>query len=127
MEGRLVPESYARLSPFLRNLTENLGAVQFDHRLLATLTAVATASAVVLALVSRIPATARGAVVALGGLVGLQYMLGVATLLLVVPIALAAAHQACGVLVLTASLVALHALRPLREPQTSRLWPALAK
>ncbi len=126
MEGHLVPANYARLAPFLRNLTENPAAVQFDHRLLATLTAVTTAFAAVLASVNRIPATARAAIVALGGLVGLQYVLGVATLLFVVPLSLAAAHQACGVLVLTASLVALHALRPLPERHTRRLWPALA-
>ena len=42
MSGDLIPDGYARLSPFLRNLTENIAAVQFDHRLLATLTAVVT-------------------------------------------------------------------------------------
>lgn len=126
MEGRLVPANYARLAPFLRNLTENPVAVQFDHSLLATLTAVTTAFAAVLASVSRIPATARAAIMALGGLVGLQYSLGIATLVFVVPVPLAAAHQACAVLVLTASLVALHALRPLPERHTHRLWPAFA-
>ncbi len=32
MDGRLVPLDYARLAPFARNLTENIAAVQFDHR-----------------------------------------------------------------------------------------------
>ena len=44
MDGQLVPDGYARLTPFLRNLTENVAAVQFDHRLLATLTALVTAA-----------------------------------------------------------------------------------
>ena len=39
MDGRLIPEGYAGLHPWLRNLTENVAAVQFDHRLLASLTA----------------------------------------------------------------------------------------
>ena len=43
MDGQLVPDGYARLTPFLRNLTENIAAVQFDHRVLATLTALLTA------------------------------------------------------------------------------------
>ena len=42
------------------------------------------------------------------------YALGVATLLFVVPVALGTLHQATAVLVLTAALVALHALRPTR-------------
>jgi len=47
----------------------------------------------------------------LGAAVALQYILGVATLLLVVPVDLAAPHQAGAVLVLTAALTTLHALR----------------
>ncbi len=36
MDGHLVPADYTMLSPLIRNLTENVAAVQFDHRLLAT-------------------------------------------------------------------------------------------
>ena len=38
MDGRLVPDGYTMLQPAIRNLTENVAAVQFDHRLLATIT-----------------------------------------------------------------------------------------
>jgi heme a synthase len=110
MDGRLVPQGYARLHPFLRNLTQNLAAVQFDHRLLATLTGAATLAALGLALRPGVPGWARRPVLMLAGLVALQYALGAATLLLVVPVPLASAHQANAVLVLTAGLVALHAL-----------------
>ena len=47
----------------------------------------------------------------LGATVALQYALGIATLLLVVPVGLAAAHQAVAVLVLTSALATWHALR----------------
>jgi cytochrome c oxidase assembly protein subunit 15 len=57
------------------------------------------------------PGRARNAVFALGGAVALQYALGVVTLLHVVPVSLGTLHQATAVLVLTAALVALHALR----------------
>ena len=110
MEGRLVPANYARLQPFLRNLTDNPAAVQFDHRLLATATVAVAMVAVILGLALNLPRAARAWIVALGALVLLQYALGVATLLLVVPIALAAAHQANAVLMLTVALIALHAL-----------------
>ena len=36
-----------RLEPFVRNLTENIAAVQFDHRLLATLTVLVTVATLV--------------------------------------------------------------------------------
>jgi heme a synthase len=111
MDGRWVPEGYARLQPFARNLTENIAAVQFDHRVLATLSALAAALTVAVGLAARPPRPARLALLALGATVAAQYALGVATLLLVVPVSLAAAHQANAVLVLTAALALLHALR----------------
>jgi cytochrome c oxidase assembly protein subunit 15 len=107
MDGRLVPEGYAMLHPFWRNLFENIPAVQFDHRALATLTAVAALAAVWAGRAS----PARRPLLALGAAVVVQYSLGVATLLHAVPVPLAAAHQAVAVLVLTAAIVSLHALR----------------
>jgi heme a synthase len=112
MDGRVVPEGYARLQPFLRNLTENIAAVQFDHRLLATLTALIAAAILVIGLIAQPPSAVRLPMFALGTAVALQYGLGVATLIEVVPTGLAAAHQAGAVLVLTAALVLLHGLRP---------------
>jgi cytochrome c oxidase assembly protein subunit 15 len=111
MAGDLVPYGYARLSPFLRNLTENIAAVQFDHRLLATLTAAVAMTIVAVGVATPRLRPARGAILALGATVAVQYALGVATLLLVVPVGLAAAHQATAVLLLTAALTTLHAVR----------------
>ncbi|WP_149539520.1 COX15/CtaA family protein [Siccirubricoccus phaeus] len=111
MDGRLVPEGYARLSPFWRNLTENIPAVQFNHRLLATLAGLAALGAAQAAWRHLPPGRARSACLLLGAAVCLQYGLGIATLLLVVPVWLGTLHQATAVLVLTASLAALHALR----------------
>ena len=110
MEGHLVPPGWAYLAPWWRNLTQNLAAVQFDHRVMASLTLL-----VVLAVVAA-GARARGRMLR-GGLhamalaVLVQYSLGVATLLTVVQPALATAHQVVAVLLLTACLVALHAAR----------------
>jgi cytochrome c oxidase assembly protein subunit 15 len=112
MDGRLVPEGYARLQPLLRNITENIPAVQFDHRLLATVTALIATAAVGVGLTASLPRSTRLAVMALGFTVAVQYILGVATLLLVVPVWLASAHQVNAVLALTASLVLAHRLRP---------------
>jgi cytochrome c oxidase assembly protein subunit 15 len=111
MEGRLVPANYARAEPFLSNLFSNPAAVQFDHRLLATLTAVMAGISVAIGCSRQLPGFVRLVVVIMGALVALQYALGVAALLLVVPIPLAVAHQANAVLVLTAAIVALHGTR----------------
>lgn len=122
MDGRLVPAGYAALDPFWRNLTENVAAVQFHHRLLATLAGVAALGAAVSAR-RRLPAgPARTAALALGGTVAAQYALGVATLLHAVPVWLGTLHQAVAVAVLTAAIVALHAL-----PRPSPPSPAAAR
>ena len=78
----------------MRNLTENIAAVQFDHRLLATLTVVASIVTLVVGFAMRSPRSSRFALWAFVGAASVQYGLGVATLLLVVPIALATLHQA---------------------------------
>jgi heme a synthase len=118
MDGRLLPEGYWRLEPAWLNLAENVAAVQFNHRLLATLAALAAFGAA-LAAWRRLPdGPARRACLGLGAAVALQYALGVATLLLVVPAWLGTLHQANAVLVLTAALLALRRLPapPVREP-----------
>jgi heme a synthase len=111
MDGRLVPAGYGLLQPFWRNWFENIAAVQFDHRLLA----VATGVVIVLLWAGgqrgTLPRPARAALHALLGVVALQAALGIATLLLAVPIPLAAAHQAGAVLLLTAAIVFRHTLR----------------
>ena len=111
MDGQLVPADYARLTPFVRNITENVAAVQFDHRLLATLTALTVAVTVAVGFAAPTPPDVRIALFALGLTATVQYGLGVATLLLVVPVGLAAAHQANAVLLLTSAILLLHAVR----------------
>jgi cytochrome c oxidase assembly protein subunit 15 len=112
MDGSFVPAGYGQLQPFLLNWFENVAAVQFDHRLLAEATA---ASVLALWLAGRrtaLPRPARLALHTLLAAAALQFALGVATLLLVVPIPLAAAHQAGAVLLLTAAVVFRHRLSP---------------
>jgi cytochrome c oxidase assembly protein subunit 15 len=128
MDGRLVPEGYGQLTPWPRNLFENVAAVQFDHRLLATLTALCVLAAVVTGLRTQLPRALRRAMLMLGAAVLMQYGLGVATLLSWVAIPLATAHQAMAVLLLTAALIALHGLRSAPPPHTrsSRLTQTAA-
>jgi cytochrome c oxidase assembly protein subunit 15 len=116
MGGRLLPAGYDALRPFWMNWFHTLAAIQFDHRLLATATAVTTLAAAIWGRSRRLrlPPGPRDAMLALGVVVLVQYALGVATLLLVVPVDLATLHQVVAVLLLSAGLIALHSLRGAR-------------
>lgn len=119
MDGHYVPEGYAQLSPFIRNWFENIPAVQFDHRLLAETT---VSAVVVLWLAGRHAALPRAAHLALHALSAaalLQISLGISTLLLVVPVPLAAAHQTGALLLLTAAIVFRHTLNSPRTKATA--------
>ncbi|MGE5271469.1 MAG: COX15/CtaA family protein [Thiohalocapsa sp.] len=124
MDGSYFPAGYAQLQPFVRNWFENIAAVQFDHRLLAETT---VSAALLLWLAGRralLPPPARRALHALLAAALVQFALGVSTLLLVVPIPLAAAHQAGAVLLLTAAIVLRHTVR--RREAGARLDRAAA-
>jgi heme a synthase len=111
MNGRLVPPEIAALDPWYSNLFNNMATVQFDHRLIAWLLALLVP--IYWWSVRRAnpgPRMRRAANLLLAMLV-IQLGLGIATLLLVVPLPLAAAHQAGAVLLFAAALNAAHAAR----------------
>ena len=120
MDGSFVPAGYAQLEPFVSNWFENVAAVQFDHRVLATTTAAAVLLVWLAGQRAALPRPARLALHALFAAAVLQFGLGVSTLLLVVPIPLAAAHQAGAVLLLTCGIVLRYMLRrPRLDRETS--------
>jgi cytochrome c oxidase assembly protein subunit 15 len=119
MNGRLVPDDLLALTPAWLNVFETPGTAQFVHRWLAY----ATVAAALLAWSARrggdLPG-APGQAVRLAGIVALaQAALGIATLMLVVPIPLAAAHQAGAVVLFTVVLWGLHECRPKRLSATA--------
>ena len=108
MDGRLVPAGYFEtpLAPF-----EDIGTVQFHHRVLATVTFVVLIAvwwrSRWLALVPRARLAAN-----LLGLAALgQVLLGITTLMLAVPVALGAAHQGGAVVLITAAVWYAYELR----------------
>ena len=111
MGGSFAPGEYAHLTPFVRNWFENPAAAQFDHRLLAETTWLIIAALWAVSLRVALAPRARWALHALFAMATVQASLGIATLLLVVPLPLAVTHQGGAVLLLTAALVARHALR----------------
>jgi len=111
MNGHVVPPEIFRLDPWYLNFFNNMATVQFDHRLGAWLLALLVPWLWLSARRESPGARANLAVMLLLGVLVLQIALGVATLLLLVPVPLAAAHQGGAVLLLTAALLANHALR----------------
>jgi cytochrome c oxidase assembly protein subunit 15 len=111
MDGRWIPDGLFALSPLYRNLFENIATVQFDHRLLATLTLIAVMAFWWTATRVSMARRARLAVHLLLAMVLIQVTLGISTLLLHVPMSLAAAHQAGALALFTLVLFASHALR----------------
>src|SRR5262245_5040485 len=111
MNGDVVPPEYLLLEPWYRNLFNNIAAVQFNHRLIAWVLAFTVPAFWLMSRAVGMRARARLACNALVLSVALQVTLGISTLLLVVPVALAAAHQAGAMLLFANSLWVGHELR----------------
>jgi cytochrome c oxidase assembly protein subunit 15 len=111
MNGRLVPPEIFSLEPWYLNFSSNMATVQFDHRLIAWLLALLVPWFWLRVRREAVPSRAKlGAHLLLAAL-ALQIALGIATLMLAVPVPLAAAHQAGALLVFSAALFAAHSLR----------------
>jgi cytochrome c oxidase assembly protein subunit 15 len=110
MNGHAVPPEIMLIEPWWRNFFWNMATVQFDHRLLAYVIA-----AMIAALWWRVRCAAPARAVHgsrwLFAMLAVQIALGIATLLWVVPLPLAALHQAGAVLVFAFALNVAHALR----------------
>lgn len=109
MNGHFLPPESFVLTPLWLNFFSNMATVQFDHRLIAWL---------LLGLipwfvwrVSNESPTARPVAVGLLIWLGIQVGLGISTLLLRVPVPLAAAHQAGAMILFGLVLWVNHAIR----------------
>ena len=111
MGGEWLPDGLLALDPFWRNAFDNIVTVQFNHRWLAVITFALIVSYWMAARRADLPNRARPAAKALLHTASLQVILGISALLLAVPVALGAAHQAVGMLLFTVMLYLVHALR----------------
>jgi cytochrome c oxidase assembly protein subunit 15 len=111
MNGSFFPPEYFMLQPWWDNFLHNMATVQFNHRLIAWLLffliplfwwAIRKAGA---------PSGARLSANLLLATLGVQLALGIGTLLLQVPVALAASHQAGALVLFGLTLWTTHQLR----------------
>ena len=110
MDGQWIPSGIATLSPFYLNLFENMVTVQFDHRLLAISTGVLLLIYWLFSKFQGLDGSTSWSFNLVALMVIVQITLGISTLLLHVPVWLAASHQAGALLLFTAVLFNMHKL-----------------
>lgn len=111
MGGRWIPQDIVDpyLKPAWRNVFENASLVQWEHRLLAMTTLCSTVA--LFAMTRRIPSANPLLVKVTGAVAGMatvQASLGISTLLMYVPVNLAATHQAGSLSLLTVAIFMMH-------------------
>jgi len=117
MDEFWVPEGLAVLEPWWINLLDNRTTVQFDHRLLAESLLLATIGIFIWGRRLGVSGRARQALSVLTGAVVVQAALGITTLVLVIPVSLAAMHQAGALVALACGVWVARELSP-RDSQS---------
>ncbi len=110
MDGGVVPQGYLSLSPLWKNLFENTASIQFNHRMLAYLVALMAFIVFAGARKAHNPAVKKASWFVLFAVL-IQIALGIITLLKVVPINWALAHQAGAILVFISAIWMVRASR----------------
>jgi len=111
MNGQWVPEGYMVLEPWFSNFFDNIAAVQFNHRFGALLLCIVVFGFWFAAQRFDLVARTRTVFHLLLAMLVIQVTLGITTLIYVVPVALAAAHQGGALVLLTIALMLNHELR----------------
>jgi cytochrome c oxidase assembly protein subunit 15 len=111
MSGRFVPPGYLALDPVWRNFFDNIPAVQFNHRCIGMVTYLMLWIFALRAWGDVVLGRHRSALVLLLLTATVQGLLGIATLLLHVPVVVAAAHQGVALLLLTFALYLVYLVR----------------
>lgn len=119
MGGRLVPPDLLRLDPITRNFVENPSAVQWVHRVLGTILALAAITLFVRARTMPIDNQSGRFNVALLFLMVVQYLLGVLTVLRAVPVPLGVMHQAMALVIFGVWLSWMHHVHNMTPGQPS--------
>jgi heme a synthase len=104
MNGHWIPPEILMIDPWYLNFFNNMATVQFDHRLIAWALAIAVPVFWQKSRGFELEPRARLACNLFLAMLTIQIALGISTLLLAVPVPLAAAHQAGAVLLFAASL-----------------------
>ena len=111
MNGQLIPDGLFALDPVWLNFFENVTTVQFDHRVLATIVFISIITFWFTTMKRNPPTRVKLGLNLLLAMLAIQVTLGISTLLLHVPVALGAAHQAGALLLFTIMLFVTQQIR----------------
>ncbi|KAB0801628.1 hypothetical protein PPYR_03814 [Photinus pyralis] len=113
MADKWIPDDILAYKPTLKNFTENPTTVQFDHRILGITTLTLISTLWILSKRRTLPPRAYIATNALATMAWLQVILGISTLLMYVPVPLAASHQSGSLVLLSLAVWLTHELKRL--------------
>lgn len=108
MNGHFVPPEIMMIEPWHQNFTNNMATVQFDHRLFAWALMLLVPALWIESRRRSLSVSMRRAATALLIVTAMQITFGIGTLLLRVPVALGAVHQAGALAVFAAALWVAH-------------------
>jgi len=109
MDGRIFPSGYFAENPLWKNITDNITAIQFNHRTLAYI--VLAIAIWVFMSTRKSNGEVKPASEILMALVLWQVVLGIATLLMVAPLGISLLHQFSSILVFLAAIWTMRAAR----------------
>ncbi|KRT84831.1 hypothetical protein AMK59_253 [Oryctes borbonicus] len=113
MADKWIPDDILALEPKASNITENPTTVQFNHRVLGTITLTLVSAMWLMSRKRILPPRAYTAATAFGIMAWIQVILGISTLLTYVPVSLAASHQAGSLMTLSTAVWLTHELKKL--------------
>jgi heme a synthase len=120
MEGRLIPPSLLFLDPAVLNFVQNPIAVQWVHRVLGTVLALAVLALFVQVARAKVDTLSRRMNVTMLALMAAQYLLGVLTLVYFVPVTLGVIHQGMAMVIFGVWIVWLHHVRNMAVAPTEQ-------
>jgi len=110
INGGYLPGPFFRFDGLAQNLLHNPLAIHWAHRAWAWLLLLAGVGLLAITMRRFAPGPIRHASYLLGGALLLQFVLGALTVVLRVPVSLAAAHQVCGYLLWSTAILFCHRL-----------------
>lgn len=115
MGDKWIPDEILSLSPAISNITENPVTVQFDHRILGTITLSIISGLWLVSRRTALPPRVKKAANALAAMGWMQVALGISTLLYYVPVSLAAMHQSGSLILLSIAVWLTHELKHVKR------------
>jgi heme a synthase len=120
MEGRLIPPPLLILDPAVLNFVQNPIAVQWVHRVLGTVLALAVLAMFIQVARATVDTLSRRLNGTMLALMAAQYLLGVLTLIYFVPVTLGVIHQGMAMVIFGVWIVWLHHVRTMAVAPTER-------